>query len=91
MSPGEVRRIERWLATARVFLATAALVTVWMDPAQIRYSLWAHGLLAFYLAQSVIIILLLRRRQQSTPAFRILVHAGDVIWPVLILTYGQLQ
>jgi signal transduction histidine kinase len=91
MSPGEVRRIERWLATARVFLATAALVTVWMDPAQIRYSLWAHGLLAFYLAQSVIIILLLRRRQQSTPAFRILVHAGDVIWPVLISVFATAQ
>jgi signal transduction histidine kinase len=91
MSTGEVRRIERWLATARVFLATAALVTVWMDPAQIRYSLWAHGLLAFYLAQSVIIMLLLRRRQQSTSAFRLLVHSGDVIWPVLISIFATAQ
>ncbi len=91
MSPGEVRRIERWLATARVFLATAALVTVWMDPDQIRYSLWAHGLLAFYLAQSVVILLLLRRRKQSTPAFRLLVHSGDVIWPVLISIFATAQ
>ena len=91
MSPGEVRRIERWLATARLFLATAALVTIWMDPDQIRYSLWAHGLLAFYLAQSVVIILLLRRRKQSTPAFRILVHSGDVIWPVLISIFATAQ
>ncbi|MGH9510784.1 MAG: GAF domain-containing sensor histidine kinase [Terriglobales bacterium] len=91
MSPGEVRRIERWLATARVFLATAALVAVWMDPEQIRYSLWAHGLLAFYLAQSVVILLLLRRRKQSTPAFRLLVHSGDVIWPVLISIFATAQ
>ncbi len=91
MSAGEVRRIERWLATARLFLATAALVTIWMDPEQIRYSLWAHGLLAFYLAQSVVIILLLRRRKQSTPAFRLLVHSGDVIWPVLISIFATAQ
>jgi signal transduction histidine kinase len=91
MGTGEVRRIERWLATARVFLATAALVTVWMDPGQIRYSLWAHGLLAFYLAQSVTIILLLRRRQQSTPSFRLLVHSGDVIWPALISIFATAQ
>jgi signal transduction histidine kinase len=91
MGTGEVRRIERWLATARVFLATAALVTVWMDPSEIRYSLWAHGLLAFYLAQSVVIILLLRRRQQSTPSFRLLVHSGDVIWPALISIFATSQ
>jgi signal transduction histidine kinase len=91
MGIGEVRRIERWLATARVFLATAALVTVWMDPSEIRYSLWAHGLLAFYLAQSVAIILLLRRRQQSTPSFRLLVHSGDVIWPALISIFATSQ
>jgi signal transduction histidine kinase len=91
MGIGEVRRIERWLATARVFLATAALVTVWMDPSEIRYSLWAHGLLAFYLAQSVVIILLLRRRQQSTPSFRLLVHGGDVIWPALISIFATSQ
>jgi len=91
MGSGEVRRIERWLATARVFLATAALVTVQMDPSEIRYSLWAHGLLAFYLAQSVVIILLLRRRQQSTPSFRLLVHSGDVIWPALISIFATSQ
>jgi hypothetical protein len=34
-SPGEVRRTERWLATARVFLAISALVAIWLDPAEI--------------------------------------------------------
>ena len=91
MGPGEVRRIERWLGSARVFLAVSALVAIWMDPGEIRYSLWAFGLLAFYIAQGVIIIIFLRRRQSSTPSFRLLVHSGDVIWPALISIFASGQ
>jgi signal transduction histidine kinase len=87
MGPGEVRRTERWLATARVSLALASLVAIWMDPAEVRYSLWAYGLLAFYVAQGVIIIIFLRRRQESTPSFRLLVHSADVLWPALISAF----
>jgi len=87
-SVDEVRRVERWLATARVFLAICALVAVLMDPSEIRSSLWAEGLLAFYIAQGVAIILLLRMRRQSTPAFRLLVHAADVVWPGLISLFA---
>jgi len=91
MSPGEVRRVERWLASARVFLAVSALVAIWMDSGTIHYSIWAFGLLAFYIAQGMIIIIFLRRRQQSTPSFRVLVHSADIIWPALIsiLAVGQ--
>lgn len=85
---GEIRRIERWLATARVFLAISALVAIRMDPAEIRYSFWAYGLLAFYIAQGVIVILLLRRREQSTISFRRLVHAADILWPALISIFA---
>lgn len=88
MSPGEVRRVERWLASARVFLAVSALVAIWMDPGTIRYSIWAFGLLAFYIAQGMIIIIFLRRRQQSTPSFRVLVHSADIIWPALISLFA---
>jgi len=91
MGPGEVRRIERWLATARVSLALASLVAIWMDPAEIRYSLWAYGLLAFYIIQGVFIILFLRRRQVSTPSFRLLVHSADVVWPGLISLFATGQ
>jgi signal transduction histidine kinase len=91
MGPGEVRRIERWLASARVFLAVSALVAIWMDPGEIRYSLWAFGLLAFYLAQGVVVIIFLRRRQQSTPSFRLLVHSGDIVWPALISVFASGQ
>jgi len=86
-SPGEIRRIERWLASARVFLALSALVAILRDPGEVSHSVWGSGLLAFYIAQGVFIIFLLRRRQQSTASFRILVHSADVVWPALILTF----
>jgi signal transduction histidine kinase len=84
---GEIRRVERWLASARVFLALSALVAIWRDPGELSVTVWASGLLAFYIAQGVFIILLLRRRQESTPSFRLLVHSADIVWPALILTF----
>jgi signal transduction histidine kinase len=86
-----VRRVERWLATARLSLAVSALVAILLDPGEIGHSVWAYGLLAFYVAQGVIIIILLRRRQQSTPSFRLLVHGADVLWPALISVFATGQ
>lgn len=91
MGPGEVRRIERWLATARVSLAISALVAVWLDPSEV-YSPLAYWFLGFYIVHGVVVMLLLRARQESTPAFRLfVVHAGDILWPALIsvFTIGQ--
>ena len=42
--PGETRRIERWLATARVFLAISTLVAIRMDPTELGSSWAAYGL-----------------------------------------------
>ncbi len=89
-SPEEIRRTERWLATARVFLAISALIAVWMDPAEIR-SVWAYALLAIYIAQGTAIMLLLRWHQQSTPSFRYMVHGADVAWPALISLFTTNQ
>ncbi len=89
IDPGEIRRTERWLATARVFLAISALIAIRMDPEEIRYSFWAYGLLAFYIAQGMVVILLLRRREQSTVSFRRLVHAADIVWPALISIFAS--
>ncbi len=87
--PGETRRIERWLATARVFLAVSALVAIRMEPTQLGQSWAAYGLFAFYLANGSLILMLLRRRQQSTAGFRILVHAGDILWPAVISIFAE--
>jgi signal transduction histidine kinase len=87
--PGEVRRIERWLATARVFLAVSALVAIRMDPTELGHSRAAYGLFVFYLANGILILMLLRRRRASTPSFRILVHAADIIWPAFISVFAE--
>ncbi len=87
--PGETRRIERWLATARVFLAVSTLVAIRMDPTELGHSWAAYGLFVFYMANGILILMLLRRRQQSTAAFRFLVHAGDVVWPALISIFAE--
>ena len=91
MGSSEIRRTERWLATARVSLALASVVAIWMDPTEIRISLWAYGLLAFYIIQGLFIIVFLRRRQESTPNFRLLVHSADIIWPALISLFATGQ
>jgi signal transduction histidine kinase len=87
--PGETRRIERWLASARVFLAISAVVAIRMDPTELGHSWAAYGLFVFYLANGILILMLLRRRQQSTAAFRLLVHAGDIVWPALISIFAE--
>lgn len=88
--PGETRRIERWLATARVFLAVSTLVAIRMDPTEVLGHSWAaYGLFVFYMANGILIMMLLRRRQQSTSAFRFLVHAGDIAWPALISIFAE--
>ena len=88
--PGETRRIERWLATARVFLAVSTLVAIRMDPSELLGHSWAaYGLFVFYMANGILILMLLRRRQQSTAAFRFLVHAGDIAWPAVISIFAE--
>ena len=89
ITPGEVRRIERWLASARVFLAIAALVATWMDPSDFGYSFWAYSILGLYIVHGVVVMLLLRFRQESTSSFRLLVHAADIVWPVLITLFAR--
>ena len=87
--PSETRRIERWLATARVFLAVSTLVAIRMDPTELGHSWAAYGLFVFYMANGILILMLLRRRQQSTAAFRLLVHAADVVWPAVISVFAE--
>lgn len=91
ITPGEVRRIERWLASARVFLAIAALVAIWMDPSELGYSPWAYWVLGLYIVHGVVVMLLLRFRQESTSSFRLLVHAADILWPVLVTLFATGQ
>jgi len=92
LSAGEIRRSERWLATARVALTIAAEFTLWMEPVRgVAYSRWLYWLLTVYLAHAVVVMLLVRFRPQSTTAFRLVVHAADIVWPVLISMFATAQ
>ena len=92
LSAGEIRRTERWLATARVALTIAALLALWMEPVRgFAYSRWLYWLLIVYLVHAVVVMLLVRFRLQSTKAFRLVVHAADILWPVLISMFAPAQ
>lgn len=92
LSPSEIRRAERWLATARVALTIAAVCALWMEPVRgFVYSRWLYWLLTGYLAHAVVVMLLVRFRSQSTTAFRLVVHAADIVWPVLISVFATAQ
>src|SRR5262249_23801193 len=92
-SPDEIRRVERWLAAARVFLALSAVVSIWLDPSDLNDpgSNVPRWMLRIFIAHSVVVMLLLRWRRESTPAFRLVVHGADIIWPTIISLYGSGQ
>ncbi len=92
LSADEIRRTERWLATARVALTIAALVTMVMEPVRgFAYSRGLFWLLTVYLAHAVVVLLLVRVRPESTRAFRLVVHGADIVWPVLIAMFAPAQ
>jgi signal transduction histidine kinase len=92
LSADEIRRTERWLATARVALTVAALVTMVMGPVRgLVYSRGLFWLLTVYLAHAVVVMLLVRMRPRSTRAFRLVVHGADIVWPVLIAMFAPAQ
>lgn len=92
LSSSEIRRTERWLATARVSLTIAALVTLWMEPArEVFYSRGLFWLLTVYLAHGVLVMLLVKFRHQSTRSFRLVVHGADIVWPVLMTVFTTAQ
>jgi signal transduction histidine kinase len=93
VSPDETRRIERWLAAARVFLVLSALVSLWIDSntSHAKPPLWLVCVFVIFMAHSVVVMLLLRWRAQSTPEFRLVVHGADIIFPTVIGLYGSGQ
>jgi signal transduction histidine kinase len=92
LSASEIRRTERWLATARVALTISALVTMVMEPGGgTAYSRWLLWLLIIYLTHATVVMLLVRVRRQSTLAFRLVVHTADILWPVLISMFAPAQ
>jgi signal transduction histidine kinase len=86
MGVGEVRCLERWLATARLALAIPALFAIWMGPTHVSW--WGQWLLGIYIIHGIVVMLLFRYRKQSSPAFRSLVYVADLVWPALISAFA---
>ncbi len=84
--PTERLRIERVLASARVFLTCAALLAVYLDPTEpTRYEALAYAILAAYASYSVGIWALLRRRELPWSAYWF--HVVDVLFPATFLLF----
>ncbi len=73
-------------------LTIAAIFTLLLEPVRgLAYSRWLYWLLTVYLVHGVVVMLLVRFRPQSTTAFRLVVHAIDILWPVLISLFAPAQ
>jgi signal transduction histidine kinase len=89
-TPEERRRIERWLATSRVFLAIAALFAMWFRTSDAGwFSATAYVVVTLYLAFSVAVMLFFRYRRGSSAVFVLFVHAIDTTWPALIAVFSN--
>src|SRR5258706_10720912 len=89
-TPEERRRIERWLATSRVFLASAGLFAMWFRAADAgSYPATAYGVVTLYLAFSVAVMLFFRYRRGSSALFVLFVHSIDTMWPALIAVFSN--
>jgi len=89
-SPGEVQRVERVLAGGRVFLATSALLAIYLDPTEpTRYAALAYGLLVAYVVYSIAILVLVRLHQDPDAKFRLTVHAADIAWPTVLTFFTE--
>jgi signal transduction histidine kinase len=84
-APGEIRRTERVLASARVFLSITFLAALYVVPTEpgSRPPLVQFLLLA-YVVHSILVMFLVRKRMRSTGGFRLLVHGADIVWPAAI-------
>jgi signal transduction histidine kinase len=86
-SPGEEQQVESVLASARVFLASSALVAIYLDPTEpSRYTTLAYALLIGYVLYSVLILLLLRWRSVSVIPWIVSV---DILLPAMFTLFTE--
>jgi signal transduction histidine kinase len=89
-APGELRRVERVLATTRLFLATSFLAAIYVVPTEPgHYSAVVYLLLFLYLIHSFVVMILARIRLSPTLAFRLFVHGADIVWPTVVSLYTK--
>jgi signal transduction histidine kinase len=89
-APAELRRIERVLATTRLFLATSFLAAMYVVPTEPgHYPAVVYLLLFLFLIHSFVVMILARIRLRPTLAFRLFVHGADIVWPTVVSLYTR--
>ena len=88
--PGERLRIESGLAWARLTLASASLVAIYLDPTEPpRYAAIAYTLLIAYLVHSIGVLFVLRGRDDITVRFTYIVQSLDLLFPAAITVFTE--
>ena len=82
--------VERLLSNARLFLAVASLVAVYLDPDEPTLLVpLAYSILIFYALFAVLVFALLRAAPEAVLARRIVVHGCDIAAAAVITVLTQ--
>ena len=85
----ERRRVERVLASARVLLACAGLLAIYLDPTEpSRYANVAYGVLISYVVYSVVVWGMLNRAEAAVPSFP-WIHLLDLTFPAVVTLFSE--
>jgi len=86
---GEYDHTERVLAAARILLAAAAFIAIYIDPTEpTRYAVLTYGLLLTYILYSVGVLVFLTFI--ITPVrFQVPICAADILWVALLTAFTQ--
>ncbi len=88
--PLEAQRRATVVATARVFLAFASLLAIYLDPTEpARYAAVAYGLMVFYALFSTAVLIGSRRITASAGFPRLVVHGVDLAWASCIILFTE--
>lgn len=89
-TPDELRRVERVLATTRLFLVTSFLAAMYVFPTEPgHYPPLVYLLLFLYLIHSFVVMVLARIRVRPTLPFRLFVQGADIVWPTVVSLYTK--
>jgi signal transduction histidine kinase len=86
-TPAIRHKIERVIANARVALAGVVMLGVWLDPDEpARWAAFVYVLSGVFLIYSLILLLKVRRSLPSRAAVN-LIHAVDLLFPMVLILF----
>lgn len=84
---GEMLRVERVLASARVFLTSSAIFAIYLDPTDPdKYATLAYSIIIGYFGYSAAVWIWVHRVQQLRKA-QLWIHVFDIIFPTFFMLF----